>query len=81
MFACGLFGHRYRFHARGTTMTWSCERCGSPGGVKDYPTEDEASKYAAAFNREDREDLGRRAPLVGLLPLRVTHLVRRLRGR
>jgi hypothetical protein len=32
---------------------------------------DEAARYAAAFDREDRRDLGRRAPLVALLPLRL----------
>lgn len=77
---CRLLGHRYRFRAEGTAMLWSCERCGSPGGVKDYATADEARRYAAALDVEDRSDLGRRAPLAGLLPMRVVHLVRRMRG-
>jgi hypothetical protein len=66
-----VFGHRYRFAADGATMTWSCARCGRPGGEKTYPSAREAEQFAAALDREDREDLGRRAPLVGLLPLRL----------
>jgi hypothetical protein len=52
-------------------MTWACERCGGAGGSKEYATPEEAARYARAFDREDRDDLGRRAPLVGLLPLRL----------
>ena len=69
--ACAVLGHRYRFAAEGTTMRWSCERCGAVGGTKEYASAGEASRYAAAFDREDREGLGRRAPLVGLFPLRL----------
>jgi hypothetical protein len=68
--ACTALGHRYRFTADGATMVWRCERCDA-GGEKRYATADEASRYAAAFDREDRDDLGRRAPLVGLFPLRL----------
>ncbi|HET8556218.1 MAG TPA: hypothetical protein VFL58_02795 [Gaiellaceae bacterium] len=71
MRACSVLGHRYRFRADGAVMTWTCERCGADGGSKTYASADEAARYAAAFDREDREDLGRRAPLVGLLPLRL----------
>jgi hypothetical protein len=69
--ACQLLGHRYRFRAEGATMAWACERCGAAGGEKEYGSAEEAARFAAAFDREDRADLGRRAPLVGLLPLRV----------
>jgi hypothetical protein len=69
--ACSVFGHRHRFRAEGPTMTWACERCGAAGGEKTYGSPDEAVRFAAAFDREDRADLGRRAPLVGLLPLRL----------
>lgn len=62
-------------------MTWTCARRCDAGGSKRYPTAADASRYAAAFDREDREDLGRRAPLIGLLPLRIARLVRQLRGR
>ncbi len=41
-----------------------------------YATQAEARHYAAAFDREDRSSLGHRAPLVGLLPLRVWRLWR-----
>jgi hypothetical protein len=71
MLRCRIFGHRYRFVAEGTTMSWTCERCGSPGGRKDYATADEAEQFVRALDREDRSDLGRRAPLIGLLPLRI----------
>lgn len=52
-------------------MVWECARCGAAGGEKTYGSADEAARYARAFDREDRDDLGRRAPLVGLLPLRL----------
>ena len=71
MLRCGIFGHRYRFAAEGDTMSWTCERCGAVGGSKQYTSADEAAQFAGAFDREDRSDLGRRAPLIGLLPLRI----------
>jgi hypothetical protein len=71
-----VLGHRYRFTADGTTMVWRCVRCGA-GGEKAYPSAAEAKRYAASFDREDREDLGRRAPLVGLFPLRLWRAWRR----
>ena len=50
-------------------MRWRCAReCGFEG-EKRYASEDEARRYAAALDREDADDLGRRAPL-SLLPLR-----------
>jgi hypothetical protein len=52
-------------------MRWDCARCGAAGGAKIYPTAAEAERYARALDREDRADLGRRAPLIGLLPLRI----------
>jgi hypothetical protein len=77
--ACRVLGHRYRFSSEGATMRWRCERCGS-SGTKEYASSRDAARYARAFDREDREDLGRRAPLVGLLPLRIFRLVRRRRA-
>ena len=76
MLRCSVLGHRYRFTADGATMTWRCERCDVLGGSKDYATADEAARFAGEFDREDRADLGRRAPLVGLLPLRIWRLWR-----
>ena len=70
MLQCRLLGHRYRFSSEGTTMRWACERGCGAGGEKRYATAGEAAQYARAFDREDRQDLGRRAP-VGLLPLRL----------
>jgi hypothetical protein len=46
------------------------------GGAKRYPTAEDAARYAAAFDREDREDRGRRAPLFGLLSLRIARALR-----
>jgi hypothetical protein len=71
MLRCGIFGHRYRFTRHGDTMSWTCERCGALGGSKQYASAEEAARFARAFDREDRDDLGHRAPLIGLLPLRV----------
>jgi hypothetical protein len=73
---CRLLGHRYRFRADGTVMTWTCERCGQLGGSKQYASADAAAEFARAFDREDRGELGRRAPLIGLLPLRIWRLWR-----
>lgn len=73
---CTVLGHRVRFWNEGETMRWSCERdCGFEGS-KTYESSAEAARYATAFDREDAEQLGRRAPL-SLLPLRLA----RRRGR
>lgn len=77
MIACRLMGHRYRFRTRGSVLTWHCGRCGAPGGAKMYADPDDARAYAAAFDREDAADLGRRAPLLGMFPLRAGRALRR----
>jgi hypothetical protein len=61
-------------------MRWACERGCGAGGCKRYATAAEADRYARAFDREDRRDLGRRAP-VGLLPMRLVRALRGRRGR
>jgi hypothetical protein len=77
MLRCRLLGHRYRFRSEGDTMRWRCERgCGAEG-AKRYPTAEDAQRYASALDREDVEDRGRRAPLLGLLPLRIARALRR----
>jgi hypothetical protein len=76
-FACRIFGHQPVFRADGRTMRWACDRCGGAAGAKDYESAADARRYAVAFNKRDAGDLGKRAPLIGLLPLRVW---RRLRG-
>jgi hypothetical protein len=68
--ACRLLGHRYRFQADEATMRWTCERCGA-GGSKEYESATEAARYAAAFDSEDRDEVGRRAPFLGMFPLRM----------
>lgn len=61
-------------------MRWRCARgCGAEGG-KTYGTAQEAARYARALDREDAEDLGRRAPL-GLTPLRVLRAWRKRRAK
>jgi hypothetical protein len=79
LLACRVLGHRYRFRADGAVMTWKCQRCCAPGGAKAYASPAAARRFAAALDREDRDDLGRRAPLIGLLPLRAWQAIRRRR--
>jgi hypothetical protein len=78
---CSLLGHRFRFTSEGNTLRWACARGCGAGGEKRYPAAEDAARYACAFDREDRHELGRRAPLVGLFPLRVLHAFRARRGR
>jgi hypothetical protein len=59
-------------------MHWECERgCGQASGSKPYPSAEEARRYAAAFDRTG--ELGKQAPLIGLLPLRLWHKLRQSR--
>ncbi|MBO2443848.1 hypothetical protein [Actinomadura nitritigenes] len=79
MIACRLLGHRFRFTSDGRAMLWRCQRGCGAGGVKQFSAPADAARYARAFDREDREDLGRRAPLVGLFPLRLLRAFRQAR--
>jgi hypothetical protein len=58
-------------------MLWTCERDCGAGGSKEYANAADATRYAAAFDREDRSELGRRAPLLGMFPLRMWWTLRR----
>jgi hypothetical protein len=80
MLRCRVIGHRFRFESEDDTMRWRCERGCGAGGEKRYPSAEAAARYAGAFDRDDREDLGRRAPLVGLFPLRLLRALRRHRN-
>ena len=60
-------------------MVWRCARGCGAGGSKRYEFAEQAERYARLFDREDREDLGRRAPLLGLLPLRLARALKRKR--
>jgi hypothetical protein len=71
MVGCRVFGHRYAFRTEGSTMLWECDRCGYRGGWKSYATPAAAQHYAAAFDRRDTDDLGKRAPWLGMFPLRI----------
>jgi hypothetical protein len=75
MLRCRVFGHRYRFSATGTVMHWECQRDCGAGGSKTYHSPAAAHHYASAFDREDRDQLGRRAPLLGMFPLRIWHKI------
>ncbi len=61
-------------------MRWRCARGCAVGGSKQYESPEQARSYAAAFDAEDSDDLGRRAPLIGLMPLRIRYWFRQLRG-
>ena len=75
MLACRLLGHRYRFGNEGATMRWACERGCGAGGEKEYPSAEQARRFARAFDYDQRGATGRRAPLFGLLPLRMARLL------
>jgi hypothetical protein len=78
MLLCRLLGHRFRSVADGNTMRWDCERGCGAGASKEYPTPGDAERYARAFDREDRSELGRRAPF-GLFALRLLPALRERR--
>lgn len=62
-------------------MHWECQRGCGAAGSKRYASAEDASRYARGFDREDRADLGRRAPLLGLFPLRLLRALRERRDR
>lgn len=78
--ACRVFGHRWRFSADGATMRWACERGCGARGEKRYETPEQARRYARAFDREDRSDIGRR-PLLSLLPVGIARRFWRFRDK
>ena len=57
-------------------MRWECARGCGTGGAKQYATTVEAARFAAAFDKHDADELGRRAPLIGMFPLRLWHRLR-----
>jgi hypothetical protein len=73
---CALLGHRVSFWAEGETMHWHCERDCGMGGSKEYADAATARRYALALDRNERDDLGRRAPL-SLTPLRLARRAKR----
>jgi hypothetical protein len=79
--SCRIFGHRPAFSTVGRVMNWECDRgCGKELGSKRYPSAEDARRYATSFNRRDTADLGKRAPLLGLLPLRLWRAYRTTRS-
>jgi hypothetical protein len=77
MLACSVFGHRFRFSSAGRVMTWTCARGCGAGGQKVYDTAAEATRYAKAFDKEDRKAIGEH-PTLTMLPLA---LARKVTGR
>jgi len=76
-FLCAVFAHDYSFEASGSELIWRCTRgCGAEGR-RTYSSAAQAAQLAAAFNRRDTDDLGKRAPLIGLLPLRLWRRIRK----
>jgi len=69
--ACRFLGHRLVFAADGPVLHWHCARGCGAAGHKRYADPGRVQRYATAFNHRDADDLGRRAPLIGLLPLRL----------
>jgi hypothetical protein len=76
MLRCRILGHRYRFWTEGADMRWECQRDCDAGGQKTYDSPAQARRYARAFDREDRDQLGRRAPMLGMFPLRLWYKLR-----
>ncbi len=77
-------GHRFRFISEGPVTRWSCRRGCGAGGQKTYKTyksAGQARRYGEALDRDDVDQLGRLAPLMGLLPLRIWYAMRRRRSR
>ena len=68
--ACRVFGHDFVFRAEDKQLVWGCSRCPA-GDAKGYSTPAEAQRLADVFNVRDNKDLGKRAPLIGLFPLRL----------
>lgn len=77
---CTVLGHKIRFHADDRTMTWSCQRCSGQSGAKTYESAAAARRFARAFNYRDSEDVGARAPYLGMFPLRLWHYFRGKKG-
>jgi hypothetical protein len=74
--ACRLLGHRPHFRAEGELMRWECARGCGMRGEKRYGSAADAERYAAALDRDERADLGKRAPL----SMFVLRLARRRRA-
>ncbi len=58
-------------------MRWTCARGCGAGRAEGDASADEAARYAAAFDREDRDEVGRRAPFLGMFPLRMWWTLRK----
>jgi hypothetical protein len=58
-------------------MIWECERDCGAGGSKVYTSAEDARRYARAFDKEDASDIGKRAPYLGMFPLRIYRALKR----
>jgi hypothetical protein len=77
MLRCRALGHRPRFVADGRVLRWHCGRCGAALGARRYHSAGAAERYARALDRDERAEIGRRAPPFALLPLRLARWRRR----
>lgn len=77
---CVVWDHDVSFTSHGRTMVWECRRGCGTGGSKKYASSSQAAQFATAFDRRDRADLGRRAPLLGMFPVRLWYRIRRVRA-
>ena len=77
MLSCRIFGHQPVFRTEGAILRWECGHGCGDGGSKTYDSAEAAARYAAVFNKRDADDLGKRAPVIGLLPLRLWRRFRR----
>jgi hypothetical protein len=74
---CAVLGHDFAFAVDDAgSLVWECRRGCGAGGRKAYQDVAQSRRMAAALNRKDSDDLGRRAPLIGLLPLRIWRRLR-----
>jgi len=58
-------------------MRWQCQRGCAAGGAKVYPSPAAARRYAAVLDKQDNDDIGRRAPILAMFPLRIWHAIHR----
>ena len=61
-------------------MRWECERGCGEAGSKAYANEEDARRYAAAFDRRDSASVGTR-PTLSTMPLWLGRKLRQGRSR
>lgn len=72
---CRALKHHFRFSTDGPVMRWHCTRC-PEAGEKRYGSAGDAARYARAFDLEPWHEQARRAPLLGMFPVRLARVIR-----